>query len=93
VQKGGYFGELALVTHKPRAASVYAVGKVKLACKLNSHPSNILLFTLAIFGAWSRTAARPAICHTASIHYVGNFIFVIVMMIAHAPRAIRSPKT
>lgn len=31
VQKGGYFGELALVTHKPRAASVYAVGKVKLA--------------------------------------------------------------
>ncbi|KAK2553879.1 cAMP-dependent protein kinase type II regulatory subunit [Acropora cervicornis] len=24
--KGGYFGELALVTHKPRAASVYSVG-------------------------------------------------------------------
>ncbi|CAH1783692.1 unnamed protein product [Owenia fusiformis] len=31
VQKGGYFGELALVTHKPRAASVYAVGGTKLA--------------------------------------------------------------
>ncbi|XP_063242250.1 cAMP-dependent protein kinase type II regulatory subunit [Bacillus rossius redtenbacheri] len=31
VEKGGYFGELALVTHKPRAASVYAVGTVKLA--------------------------------------------------------------
>ena len=29
--KGGYFGELALVTHKPRAASVYAVGRVKVA--------------------------------------------------------------
>ena len=28
---GGYFGELALVTHKPRAASVYAVGAVKCA--------------------------------------------------------------
>uniref|UniRef100_A0A8D8RHC7 cAMP-dependent protein kinase type II regulatory subunit n=1 Tax=Cacopsylla melanoneura TaxID=428564 RepID=A0A8D8RHC7_9HEMI len=31
VDKGGYFGELALVTHKPRAASVYAYGNVKLA--------------------------------------------------------------
>nr|CAD7439570.1 unnamed protein product [Timema bartmani]CAD7455853.1 unnamed protein product [Timema tahoe] len=31
IMKGGYFGELALVTHKPRAASVYAVGTVKLA--------------------------------------------------------------
>lgn len=33
IQKGGYFGELALVTHKPRAASAYAVGDVKLACE------------------------------------------------------------
>jgi len=32
IEKGGYFGELALVTHKGRAASVYAEGKVKLAC-------------------------------------------------------------
>jgi cAMP-dependent protein kinase regulator len=29
--KGGYFGELALVTHKPRAASVYAVGPARCA--------------------------------------------------------------
>ncbi|XP_013786013.1 cAMP-dependent protein kinase type II regulatory subunit-like, partial [Limulus polyphemus] len=29
--KGQYFGELALVTHKPRAASAYAVGSVRLA--------------------------------------------------------------
>lgn len=28
---GGYFGELALVTNKPRAASVYAVGTTKCA--------------------------------------------------------------
>lgn len=27
--KGQYFGELALVTNKPRAASVYAVGETK----------------------------------------------------------------
>ncbi|XP_076369996.1 cAMP-dependent protein kinase type II regulatory subunit-like isoform X1 [Tachypleus tridentatus] len=31
LSKGQYFGELALVTHKPRAASAYAVGTVKLA--------------------------------------------------------------
>lgn len=29
--KGAYFGELALLTHKPRAASVYAVGSTKCA--------------------------------------------------------------
>ncbi|RWS31639.1 cAMP-dependent protein kinase type II regulatory subunit-like protein [Leptotrombidium deliense] len=29
--KGGYFGELALITHKQRAASVYAEGEVKAA--------------------------------------------------------------
>ena len=33
IQKGGYFGELALVTHKPRAATVKAEGDVKVACK------------------------------------------------------------
>lgn len=31
VTLGGYFGELALVTKKPRAASVYALGKAKVA--------------------------------------------------------------
>ncbi|XP_071454534.1 cAMP-dependent protein kinase type II regulatory subunit [Hetaerina americana] len=31
IEKGGYFGELALVTHKPRAASAYACGNIKLA--------------------------------------------------------------
>ncbi|XP_045164752.1 cAMP-dependent protein kinase type II regulatory subunit-like [Mercenaria mercenaria] len=30
-KKGMYFGELALLTHKPRAATVYAVGKTRLA--------------------------------------------------------------
>lgn len=33
ITKGGYFGELALVTHRPRAASAYAIDDVKLACK------------------------------------------------------------
>jgi len=31
LSKGGYFGELALLTKKPRAASVIALGKIKLA--------------------------------------------------------------
>lgn len=31
LSKGGYFGELALVTHRPRAASVFAVEDIKLA--------------------------------------------------------------
>lgn len=37
INKGGYFGELALVTHRPRAASAYCVGPVRLACKLPFH--------------------------------------------------------
>lgn len=32
IGKGGYFGELALVTHRPRAASAFCDGDVKLAC-------------------------------------------------------------
>ncbi|KAL8610218.1 hypothetical protein ACOMHN_038913 [Nucella lapillus] len=31
VEKGGYFGEVALITHQPRAASAYAQGTVKCA--------------------------------------------------------------
>lgn len=31
IEKGGYFGELALITHQPRAASAYAQGTVKCA--------------------------------------------------------------
>lgn len=33
LNKGSYFGELALVTHRPRAASAYAEDNVKVACK------------------------------------------------------------
>lgn len=33
IGKGGYFGELALVTHRPRAASAYSDGTSKIACK------------------------------------------------------------
>jgi cAMP-dependent protein kinase regulator len=36
LERGQYFGELALVTQKPRAASAYAIGTVKVACKLLS---------------------------------------------------------
>lgn len=33
VSNGQYFGELALITHKSRAASVYAKTDVNLACE------------------------------------------------------------
>lgn len=33
LSKGAYFGELALVTHRPRAASAYASENIKVACK------------------------------------------------------------
>lgn len=34
--KGQYFGELALVTHRPRAASAYAASDVKVACEYSN---------------------------------------------------------
>ncbi len=36
ISEGGYFGELGLMTHQPRATSIVAKGEVKLACKYNS---------------------------------------------------------
>lgn len=35
VSNGKYFGELALITHKQRAASVYAKTDCSLACKFS----------------------------------------------------------
>lgn len=57
VTKGGYVGELALVTHRPRAASAYCVGPVRLACKffffLNNKLKRIMadLFNLIDFNS------------------------------------------
>ncbi|XP_055921817.1 cAMP-dependent protein kinase type II regulatory subunit isoform X3 [Eupeodes corollae] len=42
LSKGQYFGELALVTHRPRAASVYAIDDIKVAF-LDKHSFNRLL--------------------------------------------------
>lgn len=38
LEKGQYFGELALVTHRPRAASAYAQNHVKVACEFEKSP-------------------------------------------------------
>lgn len=43
VTKGGYVGELALVTHRPRAASAYCVGPVRLACKFFFKPTKRII--------------------------------------------------
>lgn len=50
--KGQYFGELALVTHRPRAASAYASDNIKVACKyymLRRYEYGWRLFTWKIF--------------------------------------------
>lgn len=33
LETGAYFGELALVTHRPRAATAVALSEVRVACK------------------------------------------------------------
>ena len=49
IKKGGYFGELALVTHKPRAASVTAVGgKVRVAGKYFEFSTKLYLKAIKI---------------------------------------------
>lgn len=42
--RGQYFGELALVTNKPRAASVYAVGETKCLGTLKTKVFFLSLF-------------------------------------------------
>lgn len=49
LEKGQYFGELALVTHKPRAASVYAQSNVKVACKSNVFFIRVYKYFLFLF--------------------------------------------
>lgn len=45
LSKGAYFGELALVTHRPRAASAYASENIKVACK----SVNLYLYTVFVY--------------------------------------------
>lgn len=53
--RGQYFGELALVTNKPRAASAYAVGEVKCLGKqmfcISSFWSLLVLWTMPEWAA------------------------------------------
>lgn len=52
--KGQYFGELALVTHRPRAASAFAVDNVKLACKYHSVVNmKIMYFAVNCIGQYT----------------------------------------
>lgn len=45
--RGQYFGELALVTNKPRAASVYAVGETKCLGRLKTEAVQCLCFLVS----------------------------------------------
>jgi cAMP-dependent protein kinase regulator len=49
LSSGSYFGELALITHKPRAANVYADTDVKVACKYNNSFECLYLLPLSSF--------------------------------------------
>ena len=60
--RGQYFGELALVTNKPRAASAYAVGEVKCLGKqmfcVSSYP--FLVFACFVDHAWVSSYSKPS---------------------------------
>lgn len=60
--RGQYFGELALVTNKPRAASAYAVGEVKCLGKqmvfVSGHP--FLFFACLMDHAWVSSHSKPS---------------------------------
>ena len=67
--RGQYFGELALVTNKPRAASAYAVGDVKCLGEINalrpllsSQSSQCSLLTLKVEIPVKRSAVTVRVC-------------------------------
>lgn len=60
--KGQYFGELALVTNKPRAASVYAVGDTKCLGRLKM----MLCFP------WFTRRGNESVFHTEHLHLASS---------------------
>lgn len=81
--KGQYFGELALVTHRPRAASAYAsTDNVKVACKytfdhnfliiLLKRSFHLFLFLFRFFFGFRRLSFRLLLSDFFST-YLDNF--------------------
>lgn len=75
VPAGGYLGELALVTHKPRAASAYAVGDIKLACKFVS----LTRFSLRL--RIGRLANNTAVCIGVAVVIVNIDIIAVLIRV------------
>lgn len=73
--KGQYFGELALVTHRARAASAYAVDTVKVACKFISDDSSLQLnwmYLLMCYSSMYLIACPFLICFILVLFFVTN---------------------
>lgn len=80
--KGQYFGELALVTHRPRAASVYATGGVvKLACKSEQIEPYIRIFieNLRLLLLLSRLAYGTCSFLMLSVYYYYYCFFLFLL--------------
>lgn len=55
---GSYFGELALITHKPRAANVYADTDVKVACEYYTFHFTALVDVCPVFASREKRSER-----------------------------------
>lgn len=78
-QKGQYFGELALVTNKPRAASAYAVGVVKCLGK------NSVFLCDNYYQSWIQLVL-PSILRTVWIHHLFQMASSFVIQSGHGSR-------
>ena len=80
---GSYFGELALITHKPRAANVYADTDVKVACKYQTLSSLLLFLVLLdleypsfIFGVLHDSTSSPVLIISSLLPLDFNVLFI-----------------
>lgn len=77
IVKGGYFGELALVTHRPRAASAFCDGEVKCACKYWFKKFYFIKFIKRFHGIFYLNLKRPNNSSNYSAIPIMLFLFTL----------------